>query len=153
LITDFTKRLTEVISIVGNKEKLATAAGVSAVMIGKYERGGSLPAIDKAMSIANAAGVNVAWLITGEGPMRKGQGGGKAVHNSSGVMQFDSISGGVRMGDLHQGATAPAAPGGAQPQLGDDLREFIELFHRYGNPAVLKTFIDKLLKLKEISEG
>ena len=42
--------------------QLATKAGISQVMIGKYERGDSMPGFDAAQKIANALEVNLLTL-------------------------------------------------------------------------------------------
>lgn len=45
----------------------AKKAGISESVVRKYLEGGSLPSIDKAVKIADAANVSVAWLVAGEG--------------------------------------------------------------------------------------
>lgn len=65
----FPQRINLLIRLVGTKEKFARLAGVSAVMIGKYEAGRSEPGRDRLIAISRATGVSVAWLATGEGPM------------------------------------------------------------------------------------
>ncbi len=69
----FANRIATLISLVGSKEKLGKLAQISAVMIGKYETGQSEPSRDKLIALANAAKVNVLWLATGEGPMKRGE--------------------------------------------------------------------------------
>ncbi len=67
----FANRIATLTSLVGSKEKLGKLAQISAVMIGKYETGQSEPSRDKLIALANAAKVNVLWLATGEGPMKR----------------------------------------------------------------------------------
>ncbi|NMC73976.1 MAG: helix-turn-helix transcriptional regulator [Geobacteraceae bacterium] len=71
----FANRIERLIKLVGSKEKLGQLSKISAVMIGKYESGQSEPSRDKLISLANAAGVNVLWLATGEGPMKRKEAG------------------------------------------------------------------------------
>lgn len=44
---------------------------MSGVMVGKYASGESEPSRDKLIALAKAADVNVLWLATGEGEMRR----------------------------------------------------------------------------------
>lgn len=68
----FGERVKEVIQLVGSAEKLARMTGISARGIGHYAAGGSDPTRSKMVALAEAAGVNVLWLATGEGPKMKG---------------------------------------------------------------------------------
>ena len=69
----FPERIKTLINISGNKEKLWKVSGISAVMIGKYETGQSEPSRDKLIALSVATGVNVEWLVTGNGAMRRGE--------------------------------------------------------------------------------
>lgn len=51
------------------QEALATRLGVSGVMIWSYRNGDKLPRMNTAVRISKALGVNVNWLMTGDGPM------------------------------------------------------------------------------------
>jgi hypothetical protein len=42
-------------------------------MIGQYVAGRSEPSLSRLVAMAKAGGVNLAWLATGEGPMRPGE--------------------------------------------------------------------------------
>jgi len=53
----------------GGPAKLAERAGLSPSVIRKYQRGESDPSRERLVAIAEAAGVNLLWLATGEGPM------------------------------------------------------------------------------------
>jgi len=64
----FGERMREVIRLVGSAEKLARLTGMSARGIGQYAAGTSDPTRSKMVALADAAGVNVLWLATGEGP-------------------------------------------------------------------------------------
>ena len=68
--TSFPDRISFMVGLVGSKEKLGKMAGLSAVMVGKYASGQSEPSRDKLISLAEAGGVSVAWLTTGEGPVK-----------------------------------------------------------------------------------
>ncbi|OQY20117.1 MAG: hypothetical protein B6I36_02425 [Desulfobacteraceae bacterium 4572_35.1] len=130
----------------------AQQCGVSEGALRRYLSGSSEPGLSAMKGMARAASVNIEWLATGEGPKRKNEGNSYNVSNSSGVIQFDTINGGVSTGNVSAGS-AQATPKDDGIAVDDDFLEFIELFRQYGNPAVLKSFKDKLLKLKEISEG
>ncbi len=54
--------------------EFARKAGVSDASIRDYLRGKSFPSLDRLDAIAAAVGVSPAWLATGEGPMRPGEG-------------------------------------------------------------------------------
>jgi len=64
--TSFNERIRIIIEKVGSAEKLATLSGMSSRVIGKYLAGESDPSREKLVALANAAGVSVAWLATGE---------------------------------------------------------------------------------------
>jgi len=66
---DFKNRIKKIIKLAGTAEKLANSAGVSPSLIGKYLSGKSDPTRKKLIALAEAAGVNVQWLATGEGLM------------------------------------------------------------------------------------
>lgn len=56
----------------GNATRLAERTGISRRAIGEYLAGKAEPSRPRLVAIAAAAGVQVAWLATGEGPMRAG---------------------------------------------------------------------------------
>lgn len=65
---------------------LAEATGVRERTIGNYERGLSVPPVDKACAIANALGVDISFFMVSNAP-------GRARHFSFAFFQrFDSIS-------------------------------------------------------------
>lgn len=64
----FVARLRETIGGFGSANSLATAAGVSEGALRKWVQGTSEPTRDRLVAVARAAGVNVAWLATGNGP-------------------------------------------------------------------------------------
>ena len=67
----FSLRVKEIIREVGSAEKLARMTGMSSRVIGQYAAGTSDPTRGKMVALAVAAGFNVLWLATGEGPKRK----------------------------------------------------------------------------------
>lgn len=67
----FADRIKEVIRMVGSAEKLARLTGMSARGIGQYASSQSDPTRTKLIALAEASGVNVLWLATGEGPKMK----------------------------------------------------------------------------------
>jgi len=73
----FPNRLNELIklSYSGRWTHLARAAGISPGSFGRYVNGAGKPTFDQIALICAASGVNANWLLTGEGPMMKGEGG------------------------------------------------------------------------------
>ena len=69
----FTDRIKATIALVGSAEKLAYNSGMSARVIGQYLSGKTDPTRKKLIALAEAAGVNTDWLVTGVGPMKKGE--------------------------------------------------------------------------------
>lgn len=67
----FGDRVKILITRVGSAEKLAKLSGMSARAIGQYAAGSSDPTLGKVIALAKAADVNVLWLATGEGEMRR----------------------------------------------------------------------------------
>ena len=65
---NFMGRMKEVVERVGSAEKLAKLSGISSRGIGKYLAGESDPSRVRLIAIARAAGVNLKWLATGDGP-------------------------------------------------------------------------------------
>ena len=64
--TNFAERLEECALNVGSKVKLAEAAGVSFSQLMRYLNGSSKPTMPRIISIAQAANVTPAWLLSGE---------------------------------------------------------------------------------------
>lgn len=67
--TDFTQRMAYVAKLVGNATVLARRTKISRRAIGTYLSGASDPTRERLVSLAQAAGVCVRWLATGEGPI------------------------------------------------------------------------------------
>jgi phage repressor protein C with HTH and peptisase S24 domain len=63
----FANRIKVLIERAGSAEKLAKKAGISARVIGKYLNGDSDPSRTRLVSLAEAAGADIAWLATGVG--------------------------------------------------------------------------------------
>ena len=64
----FVTRLNETIRSFGSANGLANAAGVSEGALRKWAQGTSEPTRDRLVAISRAAGVNLTWLATGNGP-------------------------------------------------------------------------------------
>jgi len=71
LESEFSGRLRQ---LIGTRPLLqfAKKSGISDSLIRKYLRG-SLPGMDNLIALADAGGVRVGWLATGEPPMRAGE--------------------------------------------------------------------------------
>ena len=67
-VLPFEARIKVLIDRVGSAEKLAKKSGVSARNIGKYLKGESDPSRMRLVKMAQAGGVSVEWLATGEEP-------------------------------------------------------------------------------------
>lgn len=72
--TDFHRRL-EAAMTGQSVQKFAEKCGISAPLLRKYVNG-SMPGFDKAVLMAEKAGVSIEWLATGRGDMRPDQPGG-----------------------------------------------------------------------------
>lgn len=68
----FIDRMNKCADLAGNVSALAKLSGVSQSGMRNYFLGGE-PTRKVLTSIANAAGVSIAWLATGEGPMHPGE--------------------------------------------------------------------------------
>mgnify|MGYP001810835064 CR=1 FL=1 len=55
-----------------SQAEAATKIGVNKTLLGKYERGESVPGADALTQIRRGLDVSVDWLLTGDGPMRPG---------------------------------------------------------------------------------
>jgi transcriptional regulator with XRE-family HTH domain len=69
----FTDRIQKIIKLVGSAEKLANNSRMSGRVIGQYLAGKTDPTRKKLIALSEAANVNIEWLATGVGPMRKGE--------------------------------------------------------------------------------
>lgn len=76
---DIPERMTKVVSLVGSSEQLARVTGLSSRAIGKYRSGESLPGLGALIAIADATGVSIDWIATGDGPMMRGEATGSVV--------------------------------------------------------------------------
>lgn len=65
----FAIRVRELATFVGGPGKLSERSGLSRAVIGKYLRGKSEPSRDRLVKLADAGGISVRWLATGEGEM------------------------------------------------------------------------------------
>ncbi|MBI3039871.1 LexA family transcriptional regulator [bacterium] len=65
----FIQRMKLIVKKVGNASKLARLSDMSGAVIGKYLAGDSDPSRSRLLAIAEAANVNLEWLVTGKGPM------------------------------------------------------------------------------------
>jgi phage repressor protein C with HTH and peptisase S24 domain len=69
-VDEFVDRLKKICGLAGNASALAKKAGISNSGLSRYLGGGD-PSRKVLVSLALAAGVNLNWLATGEGPMEK----------------------------------------------------------------------------------
>lgn len=73
LDNSFGERVDELVRIMGSRKALAESARISTRALDQYRSGDTDPTRRKLIAMARAAGVNVEWLATGEGPkLREG---------------------------------------------------------------------------------
>lgn len=94
----FVERLLDTARTFGSLNALAKASGVSEGALRKWTTGQSEPTRDRLVAIARTAGVNVAWLATGNGP-----------RDRAGAGEVPLLEGYVRLGECFQGE-GPALP-------------------------------------------
>lgn len=70
---DFCKRMDEAVSLAGGVTKVSKMADVSISALRKWRQGLAEPNRVNLINVASAAGLNVGWLATGEGPKMKGE--------------------------------------------------------------------------------
>lgn len=66
----FQDRIETIIRLCGSVAELSRKSHLSRGVIGKYQNGESDPSRSRLIALAQAAGVRVEWLATGEGAMR-----------------------------------------------------------------------------------
>jgi phage repressor protein C with HTH and peptisase S24 domain len=67
----FSIRIKTLATFVGGPKQLSERSGLSRAVIGKYLSGKSDPSRQRLVKLANAAGVSIRWLVTGEGEMSR----------------------------------------------------------------------------------
>nr|WP_253341554.1 S24 family peptidase [Neisseria sp. HSC-16F19] len=70
-VKGFTQRVSEVVDMLGKQAHAARSIGVQDASIKRWVTGQADPSRTNLIRIAEAAGVNIAWLATGEGPKFK----------------------------------------------------------------------------------
>lgn len=68
------KRIRHCADLVGSGDALAQKAAIPRRTLETYLSGEAEPKASRLVSIARAAGINLEWLATGDGPMRVGEG-------------------------------------------------------------------------------
>jgi phage repressor protein C with HTH and peptisase S24 domain len=67
---EFAARVRTLTTFVGGAKCLSERTGLSRAVIGKYLGGKSEPSRDRLVKLAEAGGISIRWLATGEGDMR-----------------------------------------------------------------------------------
>jgi transcriptional regulator with XRE-family HTH domain len=70
---NFAFRLSKAADLIGGQAELSRKTKISKVSISAYVTGKSEPSRDRLVAMAEAAGVSVAWLAAGIGPMQQGE--------------------------------------------------------------------------------
>lgn len=120
----FAGRLRTILNHWPSADRLARAVGVSPSAFRKWLKGEAEPSRERLVSLADAAGVSIAWLARGEGPeprLRDVRGATKATVNDDRI-------------DPSQFVVLPkrpeaAAAGGGTPQPPNSLSEYIAFGH------------------------
>src|SRR5271156_3883018 len=71
----FSVRIQKLAIAVGGPKQLSERSGLSRAVIGKYLSGKSDPSRQRLVKLADAAGISIRWLATGEGEMLRNDGG------------------------------------------------------------------------------
>jgi phage repressor protein C with HTH and peptisase S24 domain len=116
----FGERIKEMIRVVGSAQKLANMTGMSARVIGQYAAGSSDPTRSKMVALAEAAGFNVCWVATGEGPkmMSDAEEPTSSLTPPSASAQARYVS--VPSFSVH------SSPGGHTPDKNDEQIDFLQ---------------------------
>ncbi|MDH5511174.1 MAG: helix-turn-helix domain-containing protein, partial [Nitrospinota bacterium] len=99
---------------------IAQRAGISESAIRKWLKGETEPALGNLVALAQLAGVNVEWLATGDGPMRKGE--RSDVESPTLLEKLDRLQ---RRGGVGQ----EASPSLCEPEFREPIERLAE---RYG---------------------
>jgi len=70
-VADLGTRIAQVADIVGGKRALSEKTGLQESQLYRYIKGENVPSVNVVVEIADAGGVEVGWLATGKGPMRR----------------------------------------------------------------------------------
>ncbi len=65
----FSVRIRKLATLIGGPKRLSERSGLSRAVIGKYLSGKSDPSRERLVKLAEAAGISIRWLATGEGEM------------------------------------------------------------------------------------
>jgi len=143
-------RVKTLIKQVGSAEKLARLTGMSARVIGQYAAGTSEPTVGKLISLATAAGVDVGWLATGEGEMRRTEVNGHTA-NGNNIIQGAHIDAEDIHLIVHQVKEDPA-PTYADPIDGIFLKDWKSLSD-IGKMRIWTLLKEEIQREKERKEG
>lgn len=113
----FIARLQEIVRHWPSADRLARATGVSPSAFRKWLRGDAEPSRERLVALANAAGVSVGWLASGEGPTpRLGDGtpSPRSAPGPGGINQREYILLPKRPEAAAAGAESPPAVGPAE---------------------------------------
>ena len=70
-VADLGTRIAQIADIVGGKRALSEKTGLQESQLYRYIKGENVPSVNVVVEIADAGGVEVGWLATGKGPMRR----------------------------------------------------------------------------------
>ena len=133
-----------------SREKFAPLSGVSKNTLIFYEKNERQPGADYLAKLLELyPGISPAWLLMGEGEMRRGDTGAgqtqSAVNTGGNVNQ---VASGHHDGDVYIYNSSPE-PHAAKPEIA----ELVVLLDRYANKALLEELKGKLLNIKKVMEG
>ena len=114
----FVARLQRIVGQWRSADRLARAMGVSPSAFRKWLKGEAEPSRERLIALAQAAGVNVGWLATGQGPepnfRAPGGAGGEKLGGSLAASEFLVLPKPSDQGAVAAGPVTPAPPDGQE---------------------------------------
>ncbi|MEW9900508.1 helix-turn-helix transcriptional regulator [Chitinivorax sp. PXF-14] len=96
----FPERVAKAIDLIGGPAEVMRKTGVTLTTLARWKKGEADPSRMNLIKMAEAAEVNIAWLATGEGPMR--------TESVASANHSPGIAGGDRQADEDRSKQAPA---------------------------------------------
>ena len=135
--SDFRSRLERVIG----KEKpfaWANRIGVPRSTFSRMWNDGVAPKAETLLAVSVATGLSIDWLLTGEGPMRRGE-TAATIQPASTVPVEPSVKAAVRAGDFHL-------------SMGDSMELLVNI-HKSGNNVLIRAINANLMAFNEAIEN
>jgi transcriptional regulator with XRE-family HTH domain len=131
----------------------AEKCGLSEGTLRSYLKGKTTPPLDTLVIIAKVAGIDLAWLATGEGEMRRGETGiGQTQSQTQSAVNTGGSVHQTATG-IHTGVNSMNNSALAPPEIKPEIAELVELLDRYAGKAMIEDIKGKLLNIKKVMEG